>query len=50
MLHYTVNQLRTGLANSTVTVVEPGDGYVLREVNFACRIYPAAQSDIGKQQ
>ena len=27
-----------------------GDNYLLSDVNFACRIHPAAQSDIGKQQ
>ena len=29
---------------------ETGDGQVSRDVKFACRIHPAAQSDIGKQQ
>ena len=33
-----------------VTLREPGDGEVLRDVNFACRIHPAAQSNIGEQQ
>ena len=33
-----------------VTLGEPGDDQVSRDVNFACRIHPAAQSDIGKQQ
>ena len=28
----------------------PGGGKVLRDVNFACRIHPAAQCDIGEKQ
>ena len=52
MLYYTVKSFRTGLADSMVTLAlgEPGDGQVLKNVNFAYRIHPAAQSDIGKQQ
>ena len=33
-----------------VTLGETGDGPVPRDVNFACRIHPASQSDIVKQQ
>ena len=50
MFHYTVNHVRTGLADCMVTLVEPGDGQVQKDVIFVCRIYPAAQRDISEQQ
>ena len=39
----------TGLGESMVALGEPGDGYVLRDVTFACRIHPAAQRYIREQ-
>ena len=33
-----------------VTLGEPRACYVSRDVNFACKIHPAAQSDISEQQ
>ena len=34
--------------DSMVTLGEPGDGQVSRDVNFTCRIHPEAQSDVGE--
>ena len=50
MLHSMNASVRTELADSMVTLGEPGGGYVSRDGNFAGRIHPAAQSAIRVQQ
>ena len=47
MLHYTVNQ---HMHWARQQYGEPRGGWVSRDVNFACRIHPTVQSDIGEQQ
>ena len=48
MLHYTVTP--RWACDSLATLGEPGNGLEARDVNFACRIHPAAQCDIGEKQ
>ena len=50
MLHYTVNQLPHWACEQFGHSEEPSDDQVSKDVNFAWRIHPAAQSDISEQQ
>ena len=52
LLYFTTKwtSIRTELTDSRVTLGETRGGEVSRDCIFACRIHPAAQSAIGKQE